>query len=422
MEKVRNILIALILALPFAVFASDQETELQKLVERAVLNNPQIRSAEEEFNSSRYQISQETLLEDPNLFANFQNIPTDSFSFSDFDMTMKEFGLMQNLPISGDRFTQRKIAKIKSSEAQKSFEDKKAYVEWMIKDRYYELAYIEGEISLLKKNIKISNSLVEISTAKLESMADGEKFELFQVKTDLVKYQKEMNDLLQEKKDITAEIMSIVNDREKIYEPDPYKFRDVKFDISKEDAIKHVNNNHPFVREKMEMVEASKKSITLSKQKWIPNVGAMVAYQQRDAIPGNAGSGRESMSVGVQVSIPLFSIPGQIGRVREAKAMSARSRAELEGAKRKMEYEIEVVYAEYERVNANISLIQKTLIPVAQATYDVSKASYEAGRAEYHNVLTSQFDVYEYEKEFLRNKIDKLKVVAKLDYLLTGIK
>ena len=69
---------------------TDNALELEKLIEEAVNNNPQLKSFEESVNSLKEKPSQERSWDNPSLKLAIMNLPNDTFEFDQEPMTQKK--------------------------------------------------------------------------------------------------------------------------------------------------------------------------------------------------------------------------------------------------------------------------------------------------------------------------------------------
>jgi cobalt-zinc-cadmium efflux system outer membrane protein len=89
----------LIWAAPLAT-AAEPTLNVDRLVEEALQNNPEILAAREKAAAVREKVPQAGALDDPILGLGIVNLPT-NFSFSEEDMTMKEVSVSQKVPFPG---------------------------------------------------------------------------------------------------------------------------------------------------------------------------------------------------------------------------------------------------------------------------------------------------------------------------------
>ena len=95
--------------------ADSESLNVNRLVEEALQNNPEILAAKMKWEIYKEKVPQASALEDPMFSFGIINLPT-NFSFKDEDMTMKEFSLSQKFPFPGKRPLMKEMAE-KEAEA-----------------------------------------------------------------------------------------------------------------------------------------------------------------------------------------------------------------------------------------------------------------------------------------------------------------
>ncbi|PWB79408.1 MAG: TolC family protein, partial [Candidatus Methylomirabilota bacterium] len=88
--------ISLVMLLPIAltpISAAEEMLRLQPLIQEALAVNPEIRAEAKKWDAAKERPPQAGSLDDPMLSFEIENLPTNSFAFTQEDMTMKKLGL-----------------------------------------------------------------------------------------------------------------------------------------------------------------------------------------------------------------------------------------------------------------------------------------------------------------------------------------
>src|SRR3990172_6995660 len=93
-----------------AASAQEAVLRLQPLIQEALAVNPEIRADEKKWDAAKERPPQEGSLDDPMLSFEIVNLPTNSFSFAQDDMTMKQFSISQTFPYFGKRGLRSEVA------------------------------------------------------------------------------------------------------------------------------------------------------------------------------------------------------------------------------------------------------------------------------------------------------------------------
>jgi outer membrane protein TolC len=100
--------------------------KLNDLVEEALNKNPDILAAKSKWEVFKERPPQAGSLDDPMLGLGIVNLPTDTFSFRQEDMTMKEISLTQRLPYPGKRGLRSEMAQKEAEAALSDYEEVKS--------------------------------------------------------------------------------------------------------------------------------------------------------------------------------------------------------------------------------------------------------------------------------------------------------
>jgi hypothetical protein len=130
----RTILVITALLIQAAAYGrTGQLVELQRI---ALSGNPRIKAMEAEAQMMKKRIPQSTALEDPKLKLGINNLPVKSPSFTKEDMTSKEIGVSQMIPL-GRLPYQNKIAHREYEKALVKLKAEKVETLHMLRMNYY---------------------------------------------------------------------------------------------------------------------------------------------------------------------------------------------------------------------------------------------------------------------------------------------
>jgi cobalt-zinc-cadmium efflux system outer membrane protein len=220
----RIIIILIVFSFQAAVFGeSSAVLELQRT---ALSSNPLIKAMESEAAMMKKRVPQSDALEDPKLKLGLNNLPAKSGSFTKMDMTSKEIGISQMIPL-GKLPYRKKIAVQEYERAMVKFKAEKVETLHLLRMNYYELMYAVSSIRILadiKKQIKLvidsevaatkagTGSIANVIKAKIEyNMVDEEIINLRQKEKEL---RATLNYLTGAKVDIKPQTLPVPDYRE----------------------------------------------------------------------------------------------------------------------------------------------------------------------------------------------------------------
>jgi outer membrane protein TolC len=161
-------------------------------------------------------------------------------------------------------------------------------------------------------------------------------------------------------------------------------------------------------------------AVRLAKQKYKPEWGMNASYGFR----GEDASGRDRadlFSVGVTVSMPLFSNIKQDREVDAATASQEKIRTDRSLMIRQMIASFHSARTQLERLDQRRKLFDRKLIPQIKQQAKASLNAYESDNGSFIEVLRPRIDQLNAQIEYLEIKVAKQKQIAQLNYFLTSI-
>ena len=119
--------------------------ELQNIT---ISENQRIKAMEAESEMIKKRIPQSTAIDDPKLKLGFNNVPLSTFSFTSEDMTSKEIGLTQMIPL-GKLGYKESIAVKEYTKSRIKIKAEKVMTAHQVRMNIYELVYLRSSIKIL---------------------------------------------------------------------------------------------------------------------------------------------------------------------------------------------------------------------------------------------------------------------------------
>lgn len=142
--------------------------------------------------------------------------------------------------------------------------------------------------------------------------------------------------------------------------------------------------------------EAARRQIAIAKGAFLPNVSLTAGYQYSDE-PSTFIESDETFSYGARASMPIFLGGLNFSRVREARALHDRSRAQVEAARRRAEAAVRTAW---ERLVA-----AKMTIRSAETAVEANEVALEGVQREAQVGTRTTLDVLDAEQEFLNAQV-----------------
>jgi outer membrane protein TolC len=142
-----------------------QVMNLDRLIEEAARNNPEIQASNKKSAVFSEKAAQAHALEDPMLGLGVVNLPTD-FSFQNEDMTMKEISLSQKFPFPGKRPLLKEVADKEAEAVSAEVEETINRVIKDVKTAYFDLSHVYRATGVTRTNKEIRENFVKIADTR----------------------------------------------------------------------------------------------------------------------------------------------------------------------------------------------------------------------------------------------------------------
>lgn len=409
--------IGVIIAVKLILNAAANEPQALIDLQRIVLaENPRIKAMDAEAQMMKKRIPQSTALEDPKLKLGINNLPVKNPSFTKEDMTSKEIGVSQMIPLGKLPFQDR-IARREYDKAVARLRVERVESLHMVRLYYYELMYAGSSIKILeeiKKQIKlVIDSEVAATKAGMGSLSNVIKARIEHTMVD-----EEIINLKQRQKELEQDIWYLAGNTVPVAfmplaEPD---FMEVPI----EQVRKEILASNPQLRLAALDVELSKSEIALKKSEYAPDLELGFSYMQRQ--DGKRKNSFETMlgmdgptvtyksekvkrddmvSAMATISIPFWFWQKNIPMVEEMKKKNESAKNLYRDALNKMYARAGVLESQMVKWRDLYRLYHDRLIPQTELALETNLARYRTGSVEFMPVIDTVRMLLRYRKELV---------------------
>ena len=386
--------------------------KLTDLIEEALIKNPDILAAKSKWEVLKERPPQAGSLEDPMLGLGIVNLPTDTFSFRQEDMTMKEISVSQRVPFPGKRPLRREIAQKEAEAAYSDYEEAKNRVARDVRFAYYELFYVNNAIAVTEKNREILKLLNQIAETKY-AVGAGIHTDVYRAQVELSKMVDELITLSQAKRALKARINTL------LYRPafaplgEPEEVTLGTLSASEEDLMKEAIESRPLLQSMKRIIERNMAQLSLAERDYYPDFDFKLAYGQRD--DGPMGRRADMISGMVGISLPLWYKTKQARKVAESQKDIQFAKDQLMAMTNEISFMISDRLTEIERAERQIELLKTGIIPQATLSLDSAMSSYRVNKVDFISLLDSLMTLFKYETQYYRLLSDHEKNIAEIE-------
>lgn len=403
---------------PDATATTDPQgaTPLEELITEALRNNPEIQAASREREAAEQRIASAGALDDPMLEAGVINVPTDSFSFSREDMTMKMIGLSQRFPYPGKRGLREDVAAREAESLAYGYRETLNRVVREVRIAYFDLALVIESTRLTEKNRTVLEQFLRLADGRY-SVGQASQADVLKAQTQLSRMLEELLKLGRERPMFEAELMRALGRTSgSVPAPRIPDLREVRlaFDELREAAL----HERPQLLALLTTVGRAEKSVELMRKDAYPDFDVRFSYGQRERMPDGAKRS-DMVNLVVAINLPVWRERKITPRISEAQAMRDQALRMYEAQRNEIAMKLRQQLAAAEQNLRSARLYRNDILPQARLTVEAALAAYRVNRADVMTLLDSQMNVYSFEIAHAAAIVNYNKALAEID-LLTG--
>lgn len=374
-------------------------------------NNPQLKKMEQDVASANSGICSSIELENPRLKFGINNLSVSNPSFYNDDMTTKEIGIAQEIPFLLKSLKKRSIAKKEKGIIEILYQDKRAELAHLLRQRLAELKYY-NEKEIIITEYKGQLKLVVESEIIATKNGNGSLSYVLKANTDYSMVDEELINIAAEKTRIFAEIERLISskiDYDIINREASFYLDDIKDNINN---IIETNNQIKVARL---LIEKSSDTLQLEKYSYYPDIEFGLSYMQRS--PGPQGKRDDMMSAMISMPIPIFAPVNNMPKISAMKNDYAASRYGLQDMINSVTSRYTVLSANIVRDRKIIDLYRTSIIPQSEISWESALAGYRAGKIDIPDLIEIVKEKNFYKMELLDKELELSYSISELAYL-----
>ena len=371
--------------------------KLELLVASALENNPEIKSSQARWEMFTAKVRQAGTLDDPMLMLRIQNaMVKDPLAFDMDTMTAKVIGISQMVPFYGKRGLAREGAQLEAENNRWMLEERKVELARMVKETWYQLYFVDRSLEVVTKNIGLLDDLTRFSET-MYGVGQGLQQDVLKAQLDRSRME-DMRIVLQQQRRSLAATLNTLAFRPADTEIPPLPLiRLTAFHLNAADLLKLAGEYRPALKATASLMEKAQVGRRLAEKEFYPDFTLSLEYMQRDPVMETPGD--DMYSLGVSFNLPLQR-ERRHAMVAESESEHRMAAAELEMQRNQIHYTVADALARIERSRKLAQLYQDGILPQAGNALEAAMAAYRVGKADFMNVLDSQMNLFNYEREY----------------------
>jgi cobalt-zinc-cadmium efflux system outer membrane protein len=383
--------------------------DLQSLIDEALKSNPEVKQKSQLKSAAQEAISPAGALDNPNLSFNLQNIPVDTWSFSEAPMTQKQVALSQKIPFPGKRRLRSEVAEEQAKSEGFSYEDKLNEIRALVIQKYWALALAYTGFDITQRNKQFWEQVVKVAETRY-TVGQGRQADVLQAQVELGNYLNRLLQWTQRQESVQADLNALRSEppQTAIARPHPLKSRPFTL---KQDQLLSQAKSRPQLNAVKTLITKQEKAVDLAHKDYYPDFTIGLAYGFRETLNDPAHTSQPDFFTStIMVDLPIWRASKIQPRIREQVNRKAAAEEAYRSAWDNLAAAIKDRYARLRRLRDQITLYEKGIIPQAQQAASASLADYSVGRLDFARLYQNQIAAFnaelalqEYLKEFEEN-------------------
>jgi outer membrane protein TolC len=368
-------------------------------VESALAGYPSLASMKARIAVKENESMRAGALADPKLWIGVVNVPTNTWSFSQDDMTGKEFGVSQMLPYPGKRDNNSKIVGTEKEQAGFELAETRNMLRTDVKMAYAELVTVRAQEEVVRHLRAVLEQIVEVSRERF-AVGKGSQSDVLRGQVEFQKM-REMLLMLENRE----RVLSVrLNTLSALPPGDPVppldRLAEFRMDLSADDLRKIYLEDRPARKAVEARIRRGDLLVRQAELEGMPDFEVAASYMQRDKMPDGANR-PDMVSAMVSVTLPIW----RKGRVDPGiRAMAAEKEMAIRDGEVLDSESANVIGSGLSSVGnfgSVAALYRTTLIPQAEQAVQSNLEAYRVGKIDFPMLMDSVVTVLNFRKEYL---------------------
>jgi len=388
--------------------------ELNRYLVTAAQNNPGVKSKFSAYMAGMEKVPQ------------VGGLPDLSFAFGYFIQPVEtrvgpqraKLSIAQTFPWFGLLSSREDVATARAEGLYEAFEESKSKLYFEVKSAYFDLYFVEKSIDISRENIKILNTLLQLTLIKIES-GSASIVDDYRVEMELNDIENQLVLLQDTKEEYTVRFNRLLNVSDSLNVFIPDSLWQESLILGKEALIDSIETNNHELKQIDHRIKAWEDNAYAADKAYSPNIQigfdyTFVGKYDNPALTPEA-NGKDAMFARIGISIPLYGKKYK-GLIRESTLQAEKEGYAKDDKLNKLNIVFEGAYKNYNDAVRRISLFQKQY-SLASRSLDMLMEKYATDGRNFVEVLRIQRKMLEYDLKLDKARADVNAAVAFIYYL-----
>jgi outer membrane protein TolC len=396
--------------------STGQAEKLADLIAEAERDNPQIKAAEQAWESAKQVPSQVSTLPDPQFTAQQVNVgsPRPFAGYTNSDFAYFGIGFSQDFPYPGKLRLKGEMAKRDADVVQQQYESTRRSVLTGIKAAYFQLSYLSKTLGILESDGSLLQQVEKAADARYHS-GMGNQHDLLQAQLERTKLLREITMHHLDVAKMQAQIKQLLNRSQASPDIEPADLPESPLAYTFDELLTAAKSENSDIAGADKMIEKQNVQVEIAHKDFYPDFNIQYMWQRTDPTQYRA-----YYMLTFNVRVPIYRSRKQRPELAQAEADLSRSRNEAESQVQQVAFELQTEYETAQKNAEILKIYREGLIPQARAEFEAGVAAYQNNRQDFQSLLTSFLDVLKLDEEHWQSEADRETALARLEQL-TGL-
>jgi len=403
------------LTTPRADEIADELLELQQVIDTALDNNPGLAQQRAHASAMAAIPPQVGTLPDPILSFDAVNLPVDTFSTTQENMTQLRAGLSLKVPFPGKLRLRKEAADFEAQSASFDVDEFRLKLIRNVRIGWWNLFYLDRALETVRRNQVLLRQFISIAETKYE-VGKGLQQDVLLAQVELSKLLDIELQLKGARKDQQARFNALLNLPAQNTVHLPVR---VPEDLPKppEEAALHLIalETRPLLGSWDERIKAAQKRVDLARKDYYPDFKLKAGYGFRSGNnTGRTDSRADFLTLGISVNLPVFISTKQSRALHQRTSERFKEELARQDAIESVLSETSSALADYVKTRDQALLFKTGIIPQASQTVSSMLAGYQVNKVDFLNLVRSQITLYNFETQYWKALAGARQSLARL--------
>lgn len=380
----------------------------------AISTAPELKQLQANADSLRAQAVADCQWSDPQLIVGAANVPTNSFSFNQDDMTMVQVGLRQSFAPGSSLAMKAKKTNALAKAQQEKIQEQVAMLLRNVRETWLDLYYWNQAAKVVQENRTLYRRLLKATESQYSS-GKGTQSDVLQIQVEVTRLNDQSAQVEQRIDVLRAQLArwigaAAVN-------------RQLSGSLphwsppAPATALQSRLLQHPLLRVDTANIEAARDEVSYAKEMYKPGWTAEIGYAARQGKLENGKPRSDFVGAQVTIDLPLFPGARQDQRLRASAYQLTSTQLDRDIHYKDLLKELTVQYEIWKSYSKRVSLYQNHLVPEATQNSKAALLAYQNATTDLTTVLRAFSNQLTIRLERTQIEVERAKARAAILYL-----